>query len=166
MPWEPERERREREGSGGAGGRDVSARRKGLYYAGTALTVLGFLLFGSVFVTGCMNWGDFTNFDANAKSEMARGIGGMALVVVGSIVKGVGARGAAGSGLLLDPQRARKDLEPYARMTGGLLKDTLEEANVDLGRKTPEKVVMVKCRACGKLNEEESKFCQECGEKL
>ena len=121
MPLEPGRERRELEGSGVSGRRNVSIQRKGLYYTGTVLVLLGFLLFGSVFVTGSMTWGDFTNFDANAKSEMARGIGGMALIIVGSIVKGVGARGAAGSGLLLDPERARKDLEPYARMTGGLL---------------------------------------------
>jgi hypothetical protein len=30
----------------------------------------------------------------------------------------------------------------------------------------PQKVVMIKCPACGKLNEEDSRFCQECGRKM
>jgi rRNA maturation endonuclease Nob1 len=34
------------------------------------------------------------------------------------------------------------------------------------GRKTAYYIGMVKCRKCGKLNEEESKFCQECGQPL
>ncbi|MBN2211735.1 MAG: zinc-ribbon domain-containing protein [Sedimentisphaerales bacterium] len=35
-----------------------------------------------------------------------------------------------------------------------------------LGGGEPEKVIMIKCRSCGKLNEEDSKFCQECGKPL
>ena len=46
-----------------------------------------------------------------------------------------------------------------------MVKDALEEANVNLGTK-PEKVVMIKCPSCGKLNEEDSKFCQECGKQI
>jgi hypothetical protein len=44
----------------------------------------------------------------------------------------LGRAGVAGSGLKLDPQDARRDLEPWSRMTGGMLKDTLDEAGVDL----------------------------------
>ena len=44
--------------------------------------------------------------------------------------------------------------------------DALDEADVNFGRSAPERVVMIKCRACGKLNEEDSKFCQECGTAL
>ncbi|MDR3183272.1 MAG: zinc-ribbon domain-containing protein [Planctomycetaceae bacterium] len=29
-----------------------------------------------------------------------------------------------------------------------------------------EPVVMIRCRECGKLNEEDSRFCQECGKNL
>ena len=50
-------------------------------------------------------------------------------------------------------------------MAGGMVKDALEEADLNLGGK-PERVIMIKCRNCGKLNEEDSKFCQECGEKI
>jgi uncharacterized OB-fold protein len=49
-------------------------------------------------------------------------------------------------------------------MAGGMIKDALEEANVAGARS--EKVVMIKCRSCGKLNEEDSKFCQQCGKQI
>jgi len=47
-----------------------------------------------------------------------------------------------------------------------MIKDALDEADISLGPAEPEKVVMIKCPACGRLNEEDSKFCQECGGKL
>ena len=143
----------------------ISTERKGAYYLGTGLMVLGGLLFASVFVTGMMNFGDFSNFESDAKSSMFRAFVGMALLVVGGIVRTVGARGLSGSGVVLDPERAREDLEPYSRMAGGMVKDALDETDLGVGS-GPEKVVMVRCRACKKLNEEDSKFCQECGEKI
>lgn len=47
--------------------RQIPAERKGLYYAGLALTVAGFLTFFSVFITAAMHFGDFTDFDRRAK---------------------------------------------------------------------------------------------------
>jgi hypothetical protein len=41
--------------------------------------------------------------------------------------------GLAGSGLKLDPQGARRDVEPWARMTGGVVKDAMDEAGIKLG---------------------------------
>ena len=105
----------------------ISGGRKGLYYLGTGLMVLGFISFASTFVTFALNFGDFSNFDAHAKSDMLRAFGGMFLIVVGGIVRGAGARGLAGSGVILDPEQAREDLEPYTRMAGGMVKDALEE---------------------------------------
>lgn len=140
----------------------ISDQRKTAFYVGTGLMILGGLLFASTFVTSAMRFGDFTDFEGRARSEMLRAIGGMALLVVGGIVRGIGARGMAGSGMFLDPEQARQELQPFSRMTGGMLKDVLEEANINLGGK-PERVVMIKCAACGKLNDEDSKFCQECG---
>ena len=145
--------------------RQISEERKTAYYLGTGLMILGGILFASTFVTFAMHFGDFSNFESSAKSGMFTAVGGMALVIVGGIVRGIGARGLAGSGVVLDPEKARKELEPYSRMAGGMVKDALDEANVNLGGK-PEKIVMVKCPACGKLNEEDSKFCQECGKKI
>ena len=140
----------------------MSPERKGAYYAGMGLMGLGFLLFFSVFVGEAVHFGDFSNVQSNAGSGMARALGGMALIVVGGILRRVGARGLAGSGIVLDPQQARRDLEPYSRMAGGMVQDALEETTLD-PRGRSERVVMVKCASCGRLNEEDSKFCQECG---
>jgi hypothetical protein len=96
------------------------------------------------------------------RSTTLRALGGMVLLIVGGIIRGIGATGLAGSGVILDPERARQDLEPYSRMAGGMVKDALEEADLHLGG-NPQRVIMIKCPACGKLNEEDSKFCQECG---
>ena len=87
--------------------RKISDERKAAYYIGAGLTVLGILLFVSVFITGAMNFGDFSNFESDAKSSMFRAIGGMALMVIGSVVRGIGARGLPGSGVILDPEQAR-----------------------------------------------------------
>ncbi len=145
--------------------KQISEDRKAAYYIGMALMVIGGLLFASTFVTFAAHFGDFNNFESRAKSEMFRAFGGMALIVIGGIVRAVGAAGLAGSGTVLDPEQARKDLEPYSRMVGGMVKDALEEVKPGVDGK-PEKVIMIKCPACGKLNEEDSKFCQECGKQL
>jgi hypothetical protein len=145
--------------------KQISEDRKAAYYIGMVLMVIGVLLFASTFVTSSAHFGDFNNFESRAKSQMFQAFGGMALVVIGGIVRAVGARGWAGSGTVLDPERAREDLEPYSRMVGGMVKDALEEVKPGAGAK-PEKVIMIKCPACGKLNEEDSKFCQECGKPL
>jgi hypothetical protein len=42
-------------------------------------------------------------------------------MVIGGILMNIGARGAAGSGLVLDPEKARQDLEPWSRMGGGIV---------------------------------------------
>ena len=145
--------------------KQISEERKTAYYLGMVLMVIGGLLFFSVFITGAMNFGNFNNFEANARSSMFRAFGGMALLIFGAIIRGIGARGLAGSGVVLDPEKARQELEPFSRMAGGMVKDVLDEADVNLGGK-PQRVIMIKCTSCGKLNEEDSKFCKECGKKI
>ena len=144
----------------------ISGERKIAYYLGAALMVVGGITFLSVFVTAAMNFGNFGNFVTDARSSMLRAIIGMILLAVGSFVRRIGARGMAGSGVVLDPEKARSELEPYTRMAGGMVKDALDEADIELHPGKPEKIIMVKCRKCGKLNEEDSKFCQECGEPI
>jgi zinc-ribbon domain len=146
--------------------KQVSEERQAAYYIGLVLMILGVLMFASTFFTFMMHFGDFQNFDANAKSDGFRAFGGMALLILGGIVRGIGSRGLAGSGVVLDPEKAREDLEPYTRMAGGMAKDALDEAGISLGKTEPERVIMVKCQACGKLNQEDAKFCQECGKKM
>jgi hypothetical protein len=87
----------------------------------------------------------------------------MATIVAGLWIRAVGARDLAGSGTVLDPKLARRDLEPYSRMAGGMVKDALEEADVAA---SPERVVKIRCRACEALSDETSKFCGQCGAKL
>lgn len=143
----------------------ISPERKTAYYVGMAIMILGGLLFFSVFVTAALNFGDFSNFEADARSNMFRAIGAMALLILGAVITIVGARGLSGSGVVLDPEKAREDLEPYSRMTGRMVKDALEEAEINL-RGKPEKIVVIKCPACGKLCEEDSHYCGECGWKF
>ena len=146
--------------------RKISEGRKTAYYVGMALAIIGGISFASVFLSFILNFGDFENFESQAKSMAARAFGGMALIIAGAVVMSIGARGAAGSGLVLDPDKARDDLEPFSRMAGGMVKDVLDEADINFGGGSPEKVIMIKCRNCEKLNEEDSKFCQECGKPL
>jgi hypothetical protein len=143
----------------------ISESRKIAYYLGYILAVIGLISFLSVFVTSAMRFGNFSNFESNAKSDMFRALLGMGLMIVGGAISNLGARGLAGSGIVLDPDKAREDLEPYSRMAGGMVKDALDEADIKLSG-TKEKVIMIKCQSCGKLNEDDSKFCQECGKKL
>jgi len=144
--------------------RQISDERKVAYYVGMGLLILGGLLFASTFVTFLMHFGDFDNFEARAKSMGFRAFGGMVLVIIGAIIQGIAAKGLAGSGVVLAPEQARGELEPYSRMAGGMVKDALDEAQIHLGDE-PTQVIMVKCRSCGQLNQETAKFCQECGTK-
>jgi hypothetical protein len=112
--------------------RQISPQRKGVYRGGQIVAVLGVLMFLSTFVSAISSFGDFTNFESRTKSMGFRALGGMVAVMVGFGMMGYGAAGAAGSMLNLDPEQARKDLEPWARMSGGLTKASLDEMGVDL----------------------------------
>jgi Short C-terminal domain len=112
--------------------RNISPERQGLYYFGMVLTGIGLLLFLSTFVSFLSHFGDFTDFDGRAKSGGIRAFGGIICMGLGQFIMRLGRSGVAGSGLKLDPQEARRDLEPWSRMSGGMLRDTLDEAGVDL----------------------------------
>lgn len=112
--------------------RNLSAERRGIYYFGMALAGLGLVLFLSTFVTELMNIGDFSNFQGRVKSGMGRAFGGILCLALGQVMMRIGRSGVAGSGLKLDPEEARTDLEPWSRLSGGMLKDSLDEAGIDL----------------------------------
>lgn len=118
--------------------RTISPERQKAYYFGMGLTGLGVILFFSTAVSGIMNFGNFHNFDGQVKSEASRAFGGFVCIFIGQIIMHIGRAGVAGSGLKLDPQEARRDLEPWSRMSGGILKDTLDEAGIDLSSKQGE----------------------------
>lgn len=114
--------------------RDISGERKTLYYVGMGLSVIGFVLFVSVFfsVLGLMGRDPFSP-GYNPLGAFIRAPIGILLLIAGQFMMRAGARGLAGSGVLLDPRQAREDLEPWARAGGGLVRDALDEADVNLG---------------------------------
>jgi hypothetical protein len=149
---------------------NIPPHRRGLYYVGMTIAILGALSFGSVFVSAAMNFGDFTEFHRRGQSMAMRAIGGMGAIIVGAVLMNMGARGAAGSGIILDPKRARKDVEPWARMGGGMINDALSEVDALKALKRPDgeatggaQVVRIRCRQCSALNDEQAKFCNQCG---
>lgn len=151
--------------------RTVPPDRKAIYYAGLALGAFGLLLFLSTFVTFALHFGDFKDFESNARSEILRAVVGMISMIAGGALSAVGARGFAGSGLMIDPERARRDMEPWARVAGGLTDDafsemtTVREAIGSVGRPGgPE--VKVRCPNCQALSDEASRFCGQCGKPL
>jgi hypothetical protein len=174
--------------------RRISDNRQALYYGGMAVSGVGLLLFVSFFFTLVSGFDGASglesepvitfspNSDFLAKRELtrqvaprryqaenavARALIGMVLMVVGGGMMKVGARGWAGAGVLLDPEQARKDLEPWARMGGGIAQDALSE--IDVVRQvqdrlaTHEPEVKVRCPACKSLNDEVARFCNQCG---
>lgn len=150
----------------------ISSERKATYYIGIGMMVLGFVLFISVFfsVASFMN-NPFGNggFGTGGAPSFGNAIIGMVLIIAGSVVMKIGARGAAGSGLILDPEKAREDLKPYSEAAGGMINDAI--SNIDAvdkitGHKEEKEVIKVRCRNCDSLNDEDAKFCKTCGKEL
>jgi hypothetical protein len=150
--------------------RDISEGRKLAFYGGMVLSGVGILLFMSNFVMGPDIHDGFSEFQSGMHAASVRAISGMALIAVGAIISAMGKMGAAGSGVILDPRKSRKDLEPWNRAQGGMINDALEEMpalkNIVSGDKPGETVVKVRCRDCGALNEEDAKFCKACGKQM
>ena len=115
--------------------RHITPNRKALFRAGQILAALGLLSFLSVFVSAAFSFGPGSG-PTDTRSMAIRAFGGMIAMIAGGALCTVGAAGVAGSMLSLDPEQARKDLEPWARMSGGLQKASLEEMGVDIPKIT------------------------------
>lgn len=102
------------------------------------LSGIGLLLFLSTFVSFLYHFGDFTDFESRTRWGGIRAFSGLVCIGIGQFIMRLGHSGVAGSGLKLDPQEARRDLEPWSRMSGGMIKDTLDEAGVDLSGQSNE----------------------------
>jgi hypothetical protein len=143
-------------------GKKIPEERQAAYYIGGLMSLVGFILFMSGVFSGMASVSNAKPFQKVEGPNPVLFIVGFIMFGLGALIASIGAKGLAGSGVVLDPEKAREDLEPYSRQVGGMVKDALDEAGVKVGGQ-PEKVVMIKCQSCGKLNEEDSKFCQECG---
>lgn len=164
----------------------ISKERKVTYYIGIGMMVLGFILFistffdvanfgnnlmGGSFIEGPFVGDPFTNnsFMKSSGPSFAKPVIGMILMIAGGIVMNVGARGAAGSGLLLDPDKAREDLKPFNEAKGGMINDVISNIDVvdRITRPSGQKeVIKIRCRGCGSLNDEDAKFCKGCGKEI
>ncbi|MCL2330519.1 MAG: SHOCT domain-containing protein [Phycisphaerae bacterium] len=111
----------------------ISEKRKTVYYIGMGIAALGIFLIIVGFIAFAIL--GFLSVDSFGQSPSPL-IGffmvfaGMVLSSGGIAVCGVAKQGLAGSGLILDPEQARKDVEPWSRMTGGVVKDTIEETGL------------------------------------
>ena len=142
--------------------KEISNERKIAYYAGMALTAIGLLTFLSTFLI-VLNPDRFFD-NPSMGGFMVRPLIGFILIGLGGFMTKVGARGAAGSGLILDPKKAREDLSPWSSMAGGMVNDVLKETNI--GSAGTKEIIKIKCRSCKELNDEDAKFCKNCGETL
>lgn len=146
----------------------IPEERKVLYYVGMGIMILGIILFFSVFVSvGCM-MSDPYGFPDRAPS-FGNAIFGFILIAIGGVIQNVGAKGAAGSGVILDPEKAREDLKPYSEATGGMLNDMVSNMDVVEKLTKPQEeieIIKVRCKNCKSLNDEDAKFCKSCGTEL
>ena len=83
----------------------ISEERQVAFYAGIGLSIVGGLFFASTFVSFAMHFGDFSNFAGNARSMMVRTFVGVAFLIAGAVVRGIGVRGLAGSESFSIPSR-------------------------------------------------------------
>ena len=74
----------------------------------------------------------FSDIESDNHSTMIQCLFAMFIALAGGIMTNIGQRGLAGAGVVLDPEAARRDVEPWSRMAGGMLKDALDEADIKL----------------------------------
>ena len=107
---------------------EISPKRKNLYAVGIGMTVLGVLLFVGGFASAALSKPEFNHHGPPLGFLLS--FGGIVLTALGQGIRAIAARGVAGSGLVLDPKKARKDLEPWAKMGGGIVRDVLDESGL------------------------------------
>ena len=104
-------------------------------------------------------------------SEFGRAFGGIILIFIGGILMNLGRAGLRGSGVILDPHGARDDLKPWSQAAGGMLDDALSSSHVvgqalERSDDQAREIVRVRCPNCRTLNDEDAKFCDNCGATL
>ena len=102
----------------------ISNKRKTTYYVGLGMIILGIILFLSVFVMFAKMMGE-PDLMFSKQPPFINAVIGIILMIAGGYVTNIGAKGAAGSGLILDPDQAREDLRPFNEAKGGMISDVL-----------------------------------------
>jgi hypothetical protein len=140
-----------------------------IFYLGTAVSVIGVLLFLSVFVTFLANFGNFDHFDERARSSGFRALGGMVLMVVGGVIASAAGGKRVSSRLLRNVQQLRdqvqlnspaRELPPvrcaYCSVENDAALSNCAACGAPLSKKR-------RCAGCGTVNEPDAKFCNQCG---
>lgn len=142
---------------------EISSQRKGLFYGGSGLFIIGLIMFLSAFIFPFTSFGQDELMNGSSSIMIVPFIG-FIMIIVGNVLKTIGQKGLAGSGVILDPNQAREDLRPYSKQAGGMISDAMEE--VDIIGKRDESLIKIRCRYCKGLNDESAKFCNHCGKEL
>ena len=155
---------------------NISDGRKSIYYIGMGLIAIGFILFISTFFTTFNEFNSIGFDEIGNEIEMGNSFVvapiGMILMIAGTFFMNLGSKGVAGSGLILDPQRAREDLKPYSNAAGGMINDAMENMDIIKNKNTNQQdkkineTIKIRCRACGEINDEDAKFCKSCGDRM
>lgn len=157
--------------------RKLKTWRKVVYIIGNVFLAVGVILFLSSFFTSFgffQSRFDFINRFGFVGSFMFIPVLGFALIFVGSLLKSLGRGGLAGAGIILDPEKERRDAEPFSRSKGGQYADTYDEfrsesnfhEDLERVRVSQKEKIMVRCPNCKTLNDEDASFCKSCGNKL
>ena len=109
----------------------ISESRQTLYYLGLIMAIVGGIVcivsFGSLLLSS-------GSFPGPNPGGLPGGFIGFFIGMVGTMIGGIlmrlGKMGVAGSGVILDPNQARKDVFPWSKMAGGVLKDVLDESGI------------------------------------
>lgn len=110
--------------------RSISPERRLLYRAGQVVAVIGFLMFASFFVSIALAFlDDGPGFGPPASSAncAVTPFSGF-MLMAGTAMMGAASKGLAGSGVVLDPEQSRRDVEPWSRAAGGMIADAIDEA--------------------------------------
>lgn len=92
------------------------------------MMIIGFLLFISVFLDTARYMNN--PFIYERQPSFTSPIIGMILMIAGTVTMNIGAKGAAGSGLLLDPEKAKEDLKRFNEAKGKMINDVV--SNIDI----------------------------------
>jgi hypothetical protein len=153
--------------------------RTALSYVGTALLVVGGLLFLSTFWTAALNFGNFDNFEERGRSMATRAVGGMTLMIFSAIISGA-ASGRRGRWSVGTPDGAKNATREIMAQIAEGLKEAPKARPVhcqycnSLNDPSNSKCVSCgaalagekRCAACGKQNNPDARFCNQCGKAL
>lgn len=119
---------------------------KAVKFVGIGISVIGFLMFFSVFISGAMNFGNFDDFEARTRNMSLRAVFGMFLMIGGGALSGIAAKQGGTGG-----------------NESGLSNDGTWSFGSDRDLAGP---IKIRCPKCRSLNDEAAKFCDQCGADL